>query len=69
MAKKGMTIQPELKTTMTIAEASAYSNIGSNKLYQMTKDPRCCSFVLFVGNKRLIKRKEFENYLSKHTYI
>ena len=27
------------------------------------KDPKC-SFVLYVGNKKLVKRKEFEQYIS-----
>ncbi|MCI7169062.1 hypothetical protein MSB04_01335 [bacterium] len=24
-----------------------------------------CNFVLYVGNKKLVKRKEFEQYISK----
>lgn len=51
------------KALLTIEEASAYSNIGINKLYELTNNSMC-HFVLFVGNKRLIKRKEFEKYLE-----
>lgn len=52
------------KLNLTIEEAVAYSNIGRNKLYEMCEDPRC-PFVLFVGKKRLIKRKVFEKYMQE----
>ncbi len=57
-----------LKTTLTIREAAAYSNIGINKIESMLRTPNC-SFVLFVGAKKLVKRKEFEQYLSNKTVI
>ena len=41
------------KALLTIEEASAYSNIGINKMYELAKTPNC-PFVLFVGIKRLI---------------
>ena len=53
-----------LKTTLTIREAAEYSNIGINKLDSMLRTPNC-PFVLFVGTKKLVKRKEFEQYLSQ----
>ena len=28
-----------------------------------------CDFVLYVGNKKLVKRKEFEQYISKSLEI
>ena len=56
------------KMTLTIEEASAYSNIGLNKLREMCDKPHC-SFVLFVGRKKLIKRKAFEEYISKRDEI
>ncbi len=53
------------KAALTIEEASAYSNIGIVKLRELTKDPRC-PFVLHVGQgKRIIKRKEFIDFISK----
>lgn len=52
------------KTNLTIDEAAAYSNIGLNKLRKLT-DNEDCSFVLWVGNKRLIKRVLFDKYLSE----
>ena len=47
------------KMNLTIEEAAAYSNIGINKIDEMAKAPNC-SFVLYIGRKKLIKRKEFE---------
>lgn len=52
------------KVCMTLEEASAYSNIGVNKLREITDDDKC-DFVMYVGNKRLVKRKLFENYIEK----
>lgn len=57
-----------LKVTLTIKEAAAYSNIGINKIEELLKQPKC-DFVLYVGNKKLVKRKEFENYISKSLEI
>ena len=51
------------KVTLTIEEAAAYSNIGINKMLEVTKDP-LCPFVLYVGHRRLVKRKEFEEFIS-----
>ncbi|MDO5402357.1 MAG: excisionase [Eubacteriales bacterium] len=51
------------KLTLTIDEAAAYSNIGVNKIRKMTEEPKC-PFIVFVGNKKLIKRKEFEKYVN-----
>lgn len=51
------------KANLTINEAAAYSNIGLSKLREMTESEDC-NFVLWVGNKRLIKRVLFDKYLS-----
>lgn len=50
------------KSNLTLEEASAYFNIGVNKLRQISDAD--CRFVLWVGNKRLIKRRGFEKYLE-----
>ena len=52
------------KQNLTIEEAAVYSNIGRNKLRQLTDDERCV-FVLWVGEKRLIKRKQFDEFIQK----
>lgn len=51
------------KSNLTLEEAAAYSNIGIGKLREITNDEGC-KFVLWVGNKRLIKRRQFDTYLS-----
>ena len=56
------------KMNLTIEEAAEYSNIGIHKLYEMVNQPNC-PFVLFIGKKRVIKRKEFEKYLEKTNQI
>lgn len=57
-----------LKLNLTIPEAAAYSNIGINRIENLLKQPKC-DFVLYVGNKKLVKRKEFEQYISKSLEI
>ena len=52
------------KANLTIKEAAEYSNIGINRLEALLKKPNC-SFVLYVGKKKLVKRKEFEHFLSR----
>ena len=56
------------KVTLTVNEAAAYSNIGINKISSMLRTPNC-PFVLFVGNKKLVKRKEFEKFINEKIAI
>ena len=56
------------KTNLTIEEAAAYSNIGINKISDLLNKPGC-PFVLYIGRKKLIKRKEFEKYIEKSLEI
>lgn len=51
------------KMALTIREAAEYSNIGINKIDDMLKQPGC-PFVLYIGKRKLVKRKEFESYIS-----
>ena len=57
-----------LKMTLTIKEAAEYSNIGINKIDAMLKQPNC-PFVLYVGTRKLVKRREFEDYIRRETVI
>ena len=57
-----------LKTTLTIRETAEYSNIGINKIENLINGPNC-DFVLYVGRKRLIKRKQFEQFIERHLEI
>lgn len=56
------------KLALSIREAAEYSNIGINKIDSMLRAPNC-PFVLFVGSKKLVKRKEFEKYISERVVI
>ena len=51
------------KANLSLEEAAAYFGIGINKLRDMTNEDNC-PFVLWIGNKRLIKRKTLEKYLE-----
>lgn len=52
----------ENKLLLTIREAAEYSNIGINRISWMLRQPNC-PFALFVGTRKLVKRKEFEDYI------
>jgi excisionase family DNA binding protein len=56
------------KLALTVREASEYSNIGINRIDSMLRAPNC-PFVLYVGTKRLVKRREFEQYISQQLVI
>jgi len=49
------------KSNLTLEEAAAYSGIGINKLREITNQ-RNSRLVLWVGNKRLIKRRLLDQY-------
>ena len=63
-----LTVPIHLKMTLTAREAAEYSNIGINKIDSMLRTPNC-PFVLFVGTKKLVKRKEFEQFISEKLVI
>lgn len=52
------------KAALTIEEAAAYTGIGENKLREITQYDDC-DFVLWIGNKRLLKRKKLEEYIDQ----
>ncbi len=54
------------KLNLTLKEAAEYSNIGVNRLTALLSDSNC-PFLLSVGNKKLIKRKAFEEYINSKT--
>jgi len=61
MSKKEVPIWE--KSNLTLEEAAAYFGIGVNKLRELT-DERGCDYVLWIGTKRLIKRKKFDERLE-----
>ncbi len=56
------------KSNLTLAEAALYSGIGINRLRELS-DKQNCSFVLWVGSKRLIKRKKLDEFLERQFSI
>ena len=52
------------KSNLTLEEAAAYSGIGANKIRQLSNKEEC-DFVLWIGHKRLIKRRKFDEYIEK----
>lgn len=66
--KEELRVPIHLKITLTIREAAEYSNIGINKIDSMLRQPNC-PFVLYVGTRKLVKRREFEEYIRQETTI
>jgi excisionase family DNA binding protein len=52
------------RSNLTLEEAAAYSGVGINKLRSLSDRERC-QFVLWIGSKRLIKRRRLDEYLDK----
>lgn len=52
------------KFTLTISEASEYFNLGEKKLRFLADSYNDYGFVLQNGNKTLIKRKKFEEFIN-----
>ena len=66
--QQDMRLPIDRKMLLSIREAAEYSNIGINKLSEMLRSPNC-TFVLYVGNKKLVKRTAFEEYLKNKRSI
>lgn len=56
------------KVTLTIPETTAYTNISMTKIHSLLLRPNC-PFVLHVGTQKLVKRKEFEDFISRQRVI
>ena len=63
LEQQAMLLPVDRKMLLSIREAAEYSNIGINKIDELLKQPNC-PFVLFVGTKKLVKRKAFEAYIE-----
>ena len=66
--QQAMPLPIDRKMLLSIREAAEYSNIGINKIDEMLKQPTC-PFVLYVGSKKLVKRKAFEEYIADRVAI
>ena len=56
------------KANLTLEEAAAYWGIGIHKI-RMLSEKAECDFVLWVGNKRLIKRQKFAEFIVRQYSI
>jgi len=56
------------KFNLTLKEASQYFSLSTAKLRELTNQPEC-PFLLTVGRKRLIKRKQLEFFLENVTTL
>lgn len=56
------------KSNLTIDEAVGYSGIGRERLRKLTSQEEC-PFVLHIGNRRMIKRRIFDEYIEKLTFL
>lgn len=50
---------------LTVDEAVLYFRIGENKIRNILSNNPHSSFILRVGNRTLIKRKKFEEFLNE----
>ena len=66
--QQAMILPIDRKMLLFIRGAAEYSNIGINKIDEMLKQPNC-PFVLYVGTKKLVKRKAFEEFIEGRVAI
>ena len=65
---KNINIQIKDKINLSVKEASAYSGIGETKIRELLHE-KGCPFLLKIGNKNLVKRKEFEKYIDNKHFL
>jgi excisionase family DNA binding protein len=51
------------KSNLTLDEAAAYTGVGIKKLREVSNDEDC-EFVLWIGSKRLLKRKKLDEFID-----
>lgn len=68
LEQQAMLLPIDRKMLLSIREAAEYSNIGINKIDELLKQPNC-PFVLYVGTKKLVKRKAFEEFIEGRVAI
>lgn len=56
------------KPNLTLDEAASYFNIGVNKLRDMSNEDDC-NYVIWIGSKRLFKRRKLEEYLESQHFL
>ena len=68
MSEANNSVPIHLKVTLSIKEANKLTGIGINSIEDRLRETNC-PFVLFVGTKKMIKRKDFEEHLSKTIFF
>ncbi len=51
------------RTLLTVYEASDYTGIGINRLRALADKPNC-QLIVWVGSKKMFKRKKLDEYLE-----
>ena len=54
---------------LTITEAAEYYHIGENKRRMIADEHPEADFIIMNGNRILIKRQKFEEYLDRATVV
>ena len=54
---------------LTITEAAEYYHIGENKLRMIADEHPEADYIIMNGNRILIKRQKFEEYLDHATVV
>ena len=57
------------KYMLTLREAAEYFHIGEKKMRQIVEENMDANFLLTSGNRVIIKRKLFEEYLNAASVI
>ena len=57
------------KYMLTLREAAAYFHIGKKKLREIVEENMDANFLLPSGNRIMIKRKRFEEFLDSSSVI
>ena len=54
---------------LTITEAADYYHIGENKLRTIADEHPTADFIIMNGNRILLKRQRFEEFLDRATVV
>ena len=57
------------KYTLTLEEAAEYFGVGYKKLRMFCKEHANEVFILWNGNRSLIKREQFEKYMDSYMNV
>ena len=62
-------IDIDQKYVLTIEEAAKYFHIGEKKIRRLTEENPTAEFYFMNGNRVMIKRKKFEEFIDHATVI